>query len=226
MGLKDRRERERTELRAQILDAARQLFLREGYEAVSMRRIADAIEYSPTAIYVYFKDKESLIRELCHEDFGKLAAEAAKMAQIADPIERIRALGEAYIRFGVANPNHYRLMFMSSFSGVGPTAEDLERRGDPDQDSYTFLMHSIKEAMAAGRFRDGLNDPELLAQTFWAAAHGIASLQVAKGGDPWIDWVSLEDRIRVGLDAALCGLVKDYVPCDPIAAMKRKRGAK
>jgi AcrR family transcriptional regulator len=209
MGVKQRRERQRTELRSLIMDAARQLFLREGYDAVSMRRIAEAIEYSPTAIYVYFKDKESLIRELCREDFGRLAEVAAKLAQIPDPIERIRALGVAYIRFGVENPNHYRLMFMTSFSGVGPTAEDMQRKNDPDQDSYAFLLHTVREAQAAGRFREGLNDPELIAQTFWAAAHGIASLQVAKGADPWIEWSPLEERIRVGLDAALRGLVKE-----------------
>ena len=73
MGVKERREREREETRAKITDAARELFAREGYDAVSMRRIAEAIEYSPTAIYVHFKDKEALFQDLCRQDFGKLA---------------------------------------------------------------------------------------------------------------------------------------------------------
>ena len=92
MGTRERRDRQRGELRSLIMDTARTLFASEGYEAVSMRRIADAIEYSPTAIYVYFKDKDALIRELCRADFEKLSAISPKFAAIADPIERIGLL--------------------------------------------------------------------------------------------------------------------------------------
>ena len=73
MGIKERREREKAEIREKILDAARDLFVSEGYEAVSMRKIADRIEYSPTAIYLHFKDKEAVMRELCDLDFLALA---------------------------------------------------------------------------------------------------------------------------------------------------------
>src|SRR5580765_6562626 len=103
MGTKERREREREELRTKILDAARELFAKEGYEAVSMRRIAEAIEYSPTAIYVHFKDKAELMRELCHEDFSKLDAGNPDALETTDPVERIRALGRMYIHFGVTH---------------------------------------------------------------------------------------------------------------------------
>ena len=72
MGITERREREREEVRKKILDAARELFEREGYDNVTMRRIADAIEYSPTTIYLHFEDKDDLVRALCHEDFGRL----------------------------------------------------------------------------------------------------------------------------------------------------------
>jgi AcrR family transcriptional regulator len=65
MRLQERRERQRQSLRKQILDAARELFTELGYEAVSMRRIADKIGYSPTTIYLHFADKEALVRELC-----------------------------------------------------------------------------------------------------------------------------------------------------------------
>ena len=66
MGVRERRDREREEIRTRILDAARELFATEGYEAVTMRRIADRIEYSATAIYFHFRDKEALLQELCH----------------------------------------------------------------------------------------------------------------------------------------------------------------
>src|SRR5688500_5144228 len=113
MGTIERRERERLEMRARIMDAARDLFAREGYEAVSMRRIAEAIEYSPTAIYVHFRDKQDLMFQICQADFVALAQGVAELQQVKDPIERIKRMGHAYIWFGVQHPNHYRLMFMT-----------------------------------------------------------------------------------------------------------------
>src|SRR4028119_1353956 len=101
MGTLERRERERSETRAKILDAARDLFAEHGYDAVSMRKIAEAIEYSPTAIYVHFKDKEALFHELCRGDFGRLAHESQRLGSIADPVERLRLLGHAYMRFAL-----------------------------------------------------------------------------------------------------------------------------
>jgi AcrR family transcriptional regulator len=73
MGVKERREREKSEIRDKILDAARELFITEGYDGVSMRKVAEKIEYSPTAIYLHFADKQELFHELCHEDFARLA---------------------------------------------------------------------------------------------------------------------------------------------------------
>ncbi len=96
MGITERREREKEEIRHKILDAARELFAAEGYEEVTMRRIAEAIEYSPTTIYLHFEDKDDLVRALCHADFGRLL-EAMQLAPAsADPIEAIRQLGRAY----------------------------------------------------------------------------------------------------------------------------------
>src|SRR4051794_32343862 len=113
MGSADRRLRERQALREQILDAARALFATEGYEAVTMRRIAERIEYSPTAIYLHFADKEALVRELCAHDFAVFAAQFAKLARVADPLERLRKSGHAYVDFAVRHPHHYRLLFMT-----------------------------------------------------------------------------------------------------------------
>src|SRR6476661_2576088 len=101
MGTQERRERERQELRTKILDAARELFATEGYEAVTMRKIAERIEYSPTAIYLHFKDKESVLREICEVDFLSLAQDLLKIGKIADPVERLRATGMAYAEFAV-----------------------------------------------------------------------------------------------------------------------------
>jgi len=92
MGVKERREREKSETRDKILDAARELFGLHGYEGVSMRQVAEKIEYSPTAIYVHFADKKDLFHELCNEDFARLAAEFQKVPMPLDPLERIKQI--------------------------------------------------------------------------------------------------------------------------------------
>ena len=121
MGPRDRRDRERAELRERILNAARELFAEFGYEGVSMRKIAERIEYSPTAIYLHFADKETLFRELCTQDFLLLSTEFAALARVADPMQRLFGIGEAYVRFGVTHPFHYRLMFMTPPPAVSYT---------------------------------------------------------------------------------------------------------
>src|SRR5215510_16135582 len=97
MGVRERRAREKSETRDKILDAARELFATEGYEGVSMRRVAEKIEYSPTAIYVHFTDKEELFRELCHQDYARLAEVLQSSVTTADPIERLRKIGGSYV---------------------------------------------------------------------------------------------------------------------------------
>ena len=208
MGIKERREREKAEIREKILEAARELFVSEGYEAVSMRKIAEKIEYSPTAIYLHFKDKEAVMRELCETDFYTLAQEFQEIARIADPVERLTALGMAYARFGLSHPNHYRLMFMTPHPHQHDE-EQLIEKGNPEEDAYAFLKWALGDVLAAGRIRPGLDDIELLAQIFWAGMHGVISLQIAKCNDDWVDWRPDEERIRLMNETLLRGLISD-----------------
>ncbi|HEY6183383.1 MAG TPA: TetR/AcrR family transcriptional regulator [Terriglobales bacterium] len=211
MGIKERREREKTETREIILDAARELFITEGYEGVSMRKVAEKIEYSPTAIYVHFKDKDDLFHELCHEDYARLAAEFQSANLPSDPIERIRAIGQTYINFGLHYPNHFKLMFMTpnpqKFSELDERDKDV--KGNPEKDSYAFLMQTVHEALAMGVFRDELKNADLIAQTLWAAVHGVVALQIAKSHDAWVDWQPIQERVQVMLDSTLRGLLKE-----------------
>jgi AcrR family transcriptional regulator len=209
MGVKERREREKSETRDKILDAARELFVTEGYDGVSMRRVAEKIEYSPTAIYLHFADKDELFRELCHQDFGKLAEVFQEYARIPDPMERIRKTGLAYIEFGLRFPNHYKLMFMTPHASVAPSECDEEIRGNPERDAYAFLKYSVQEAIGRGLLRDGLDDAELISQTLWAAVHGVISLQIAKSQDYWVEWRGLDDRAGVMLDSMLRGILRE-----------------
>jgi AcrR family transcriptional regulator len=205
MGTLERREREKLETREKILDAARELFIAEGYEGVSMRKVAQKIEYSPTAIYMHFPDKEQLFLELCHSDFRRLAAAFIKLGEVKDPVERIRRIGHTYIDFGLKNPNHYRMMFMTAH----PPAEDaMEGKGNPEEDAYAFLRETVRGAIAAKVFRSDLTDPDLLSQTLWAGVHGVISLHIAKAEDPWVPWRSLKKRADLVIEGLLSGLLK------------------
>ncbi len=147
MGTKERREREKRQVREEILAAARALFAEHGYEKVTMREIAKRIEYSPTAIYLHFADKQAVIHALCEADFLKLRKQFGKIAAIADPIERLRETGRAYCTFALKHPNHYRLMFMESLP-VPRLDENHEiEKGNPDQDLHKaqFYMNKLVE---------------------------------------------------------------------------------
>jgi AcrR family transcriptional regulator len=208
MGVKERREREKVETREKILDAARELFVAEGYDGVSMRKIADKIEYSPTAIYVHFADKDQLFREICHEDFRRLAQSLIGLAEVNDPVERLKKIGHVYVEFGHQHPNHYRTMFMTPHPPILEGDIALEGKGNPEEDAYELLRGTVAEAMLRGAFREELNDGDLIAQTLWAGVHGVISLQIAKNEDPWIPWRSLKKRADLMIASQLHGLLK------------------
>jgi AcrR family transcriptional regulator len=204
MGSKERRERERGELRGLIMDAAREMLAREGYEAISMRKLADAIEYSPTAIYAYFTDKEELFRQICMDDFDRFNASQTSAIEEPDPVKRIRLVGEMYVRFAVEHPNHFRRMFLDP-PHVSLSQEQLARRGDPSHDGYAFFRGTVAEAVAAGRFVPKLgNDIDLITQTLWAAVHGIAAILVVHGDDDsWVKLKPPEQLTQTMLDTVL-----------------------
>lgn len=207
MGSVARREREKLATRELILDAARELFARDGYDAVTMRGIAEQIDYSPTAIYFHFADKQALIHELCVADFQALAEAFRPIALIVDPAERIMRIGRAYIEFALAYPDHYRLMFMTP----RPQDEgklDEGRKGDPAQDAYAFLRVAVVEALSQGRFRERITDPDLICQTLWAGVHGVAALDIALRGDTWVDWRPSADRTTAMLETLFSGLLR------------------
>ena len=209
MGVKERREREKSETRDKILDAARELFVTEGYEGVSMRKVADKIEYSPTAIYVHFADKQELFRELCHRDYAQLAQVFQSSVISTDPVERLRQIGAIYIEFGTQYPNHYKFMFMTPHPAHEPDDVDREMMGNPERDAYAFLKWAVQQAIDAGCFREEFDDAELVSQTLWASVHGVISLHIAKGSDPWVEWRPLPMRAQLMLDLPLRAMVRD-----------------
>ncbi len=219
MGVIERREREKAELRQRIVDTARRLFAELGYDAVGMRAIAEAIEYSPTAIYLHFKDKRALFHEICRQDFGRLAEVTREGTSIVDPVERLRRLGEIYVKFAVAHPNHYRLMFMTPIQHDESdlSDEDRKRAGDPTCDGYAALLEAVRYAIAEGAIDRKPAEAQLVAQTLWAGVHGVASLEITMHNDPWIDWSSLSRRRDEMLDVVLLGLGANLEARKPVS---------
>lgn len=206
----DRRAREKAKVQEKILAAARELFLAHGYEAVSLRKIAEAIDYTAPAIYTHFADKREVLMALCRADFGELTAACRKLGAFEDPVERIRQAGRAYVRFAVEHPQQYQMMFMRRHppADIAPGPEDLARMNDPDQDSYAFLRGTVQQAIDQGRLLPELKDAEVVSQVFWSAMHGIASLQITHRDDPWIGWRSLERRTNLMIDSLLGGMLR------------------
>jgi AcrR family transcriptional regulator len=207
MGHKERREREKQAVRTKILDAARELFIDQGYEAVTMRKIAQAIEYSPTAIYLHFRDKKAVMDAICDADFLKLATRFRRIAEIADPIERLRAAGFAYADFAMKHPNHYRLMFMTPHPPHDPQTSAIDV-GNRDEDAYAFVLWTATEAIAQGRIREEISDPQLLAQMVWSSIHGWVSLRMTKCNEKWVDWRPTKRSIEAMVEMTVRGVAR------------------
>jgi AcrR family transcriptional regulator len=207
MGIPERRERERQLLRQRILDAARELFVKRGYEAVTMREIARRIEYSATALYSHFVDKETLVRELCKQDFASFAQSFLAGASSGDPLERFARAGLVYLEFAEHFPEHYRLMFMSELPPANPEAGE---RDDPAQNAYVFVRALVAEAMRGGLLREGIDDVDLVAQTVWAAVHGAAALDlIVPRNEAWLDFRPRRERFAAMLEAVARSVARD-----------------
>jgi AcrR family transcriptional regulator len=226
MGVKERRQRERTQVREKILDAALEVFATEGAEGVTMRALADAIEYSAPVIYAHFRDKDAIIQELCYRQLRSLAQLFANVGAL-DPVERLRHIGYVYADFAIDNPSHFRFLFLMRHSFA--TNDEELAKGDPERNAYAFLKQTVKDGLAAGIFRPEYTDADELAQMCWGSAHGLVALQNIKGTeDGWIDFGDARTRAHRLIDATLIGLVKPEaiersVPARPAATRRRRR---
>jgi AcrR family transcriptional regulator len=183
------------------------MFAEEGYDAVTMRAIAKRIEYTPTAIYHHFENKHSLLTELCQRDFEVLARHFNTQATPTDPVERIQAVGRAYLLFAMEHPSQYRFMFMT----VIPKVEDkANQRRDPEKDAYWFLREACREAIEQGRLRPEIVDPDQLTQILWGAVHGLVALRIVKHEQDWIPWTDLRSTAEASMQALLRGILRDH----------------
>lgn len=204
-----------------ILNAARELFAKRGYEAVTMREIARRIEYSPTALYGHFVDKETLFRELCRQDFSEFAQTLLReVSSVDDPVEQLCHAGIMYLSFAEHYPEHYRLMFLAEHPDIPPTEAE---RNDPTQNAYIFLRALVVVLIDSGALRPELRDVDLVAQTIWAVVHGAAALDVnRKQTDDWLDMKPRPERFRATLELVVRGLMRK--PEEQLVKMARALG--
>jgi AcrR family transcriptional regulator len=196
MNTSDRRAHYKSETRAQILAAAREIFVHEGYESFSIRELAKRVEYSPAAIYKHFKSKREIFDCLAEESFAALMESSSSVKTIAgeDPVDRLKRGMWAYVNFGLQNPDHYRCAFLLQ--------QQETARVPPARAAYDGLLARIQRCIDAERFRKG--DVELMAQALWAAAHGITSLLIQR---PAFPWVSRRKLISHVIESAVASLM-------------------
>ncbi len=187
-------------MRQEILDAARDLFVNEGYENVSMRRIAEKIEYSPTTIYLYFQDKSELLFNICEETFARLSSSLVEITKGDDPIECLKRGLYAYVDFGLQYPNHYRVTFINH-PAHGVDKERYMHEGSMGMNAYNNLRLGVERCVKANLFRE--TDIDLISQSMWAAAHGVTAILITK---PHFPWVAREKMISLVIDNIIEGL--------------------
>lgn len=160
-------------MRRRIVDAAIEMFVAEGYEKVSIRNIADKIEYSPATIYLYYKDKDELLYDVQGEAFQKLANYLRARITAEDPLERVRQLILAYLDFAREYEELYDLMFIIK-APMNSVQKDAE--WDNGQDAFTLLRENVISCVEKGLIR--FDNPMIATLSIWAFAHGFISLNL------------------------------------------------
>ncbi len=192
MSIAVRKLKEKENMRKLILDGARKVFLEKGYELTSMRNIAEAIDYSPSSIYFYFKEKGEIFHELHEEGFRVLLSNMQVLEHVSDPFERLKAMGNVFLDFAIHNKDFYNLMFIVDEPLKKKSEDDPWRMGIRTLD---YLITVVKQCMETGRFK-GL-DPNDLSFTILSSLHGMSALFCKDRTSTFKDKTS-EELIKVG----------------------------
>ena len=195
MSVKNLREQHRDRLGRELMASAGNLFMKEGYENFTMRKLARIMGCSPGLLYTYFKDKDDLIYRLVEESFEGLLVALDKSVQTKNPIQHIKNIFRAYIDFGLANPNQYYFAFMMQ------RTRKLQKNWKSPHRSFDILRQAVKACVENKLFNKV--DVETASQGLWATVHGTTSLIIANPNFPWIERESLINHI---IDRAIQGL--------------------
>ncbi len=200
MGIQQRRQRQKENLRQAILEAAEELYVTEGFDHVSMRRIAEKIEYSPTTIYLYFKDKAELLSAILEGYNARLYEKLLQVMDMDHPVSSLKKGMRVYIDFGLDNPGFYRLAFLHT---QGFRTEDYLAENSYGAKSYMNLRLHVEACIRDGSFR--YMDVDLATQVIWSMNHGMASILITNPNFPWVDKDAL---ISASIEQAVAGFLR------------------
>ena len=210
MGTKERQDRERQAVTASILNAARDLFVAEGYQSVSIRKIAERIEYSPAAIYSYFASKDDIFLALAEEGFHRLDEKVRAAMTTADPLENVRGCWWAFYEFSQEQPAYFQLMFVDrSVPRITQGWEGFEFL----QQMLTNAAGAIQQAIDAGAFPKTLN-PNAAMHMLWAALIGPAVVGIRHRLATGEDYDALaRDVLNATIAGLQAGVATSFVSC-------------
>jgi len=176
MGVKERKERERVDMKQLILNSAHKLFVEKGFDKVSIRNIAEAIEYSPATIYLYFKDKDEVLHALHRDGFKFLVECFAPLAAIEHPFERLKEMGRIYIEFALKNPDTYKLLFVME-EPMRHVQNCRDAEWDEGDRAFEILTSTVAQCQQYNYFKDF--QAESLSFVIWSAMHGLCTLRTS-----------------------------------------------
>jgi AcrR family transcriptional regulator len=188
--------------RAEILDAAQRIFIEYGYQGATIRKIADEVGVSSTALYMHFRDKSEILVEISQSAFAQVIAQNDAIAAAEpDPVVRVRRILEAYVDFGLSQPHTYLLVFNPSEAILSEEKEAaLDALG---LKTYERFRDSVADIAKEGRLR--IDDVDAATQTCWMSAHGLTALLISRPNFPWVEQEKLKDTV---FDTLFTGLLK------------------
>ena len=208
MGIAERKEKQKQDIKKMILDASMKLFIEEGFDNVTMRKIADLIEYSPTTVYLYFKDKNEIFFQLHELGFQKMLEMNQHLPEIKNPLMRLYKMGENYIEFGMQNQEFYDIMFIQN--APMDVLENMEEcdwsLGDTAIGALQALLH---ECMEKGMIQKA--PVEAVAMAIWGMVHGLVSLAIRNRLNKLVPKENLVNTMHASLNWLLGTIDNSFV---------------
>ncbi len=193
MTISERKKREKQILRQKILSTAAQIIAKEGYQNLSMRKLADIIEYSPTTIYHYFKDKADLLLNIREDVFERLIVifEEIRAKHQSKPLQALEGMLRAHITIGLENPYLYKVLFLSELA-MGEETSFCKKTMPKSQQAFTLLYETIGECISTGAIAEA--DNYTTAKSLFASIHGMTDLMLLQI-EPWPNRKEIIDRL-------------------------------
>lgn len=205
MKVSEKKAKRVEDVRGLILNAAKKLFVQEGYHSTSIRKIASAIGYSPTTIYLYYEDKADIVYALHKEGFAMLKMMFTSLLTVESPFERLKALGKTYLHFAIEHPDYYQVMFILKDPMDYLDARYTDECWEEGKQTFGLLVSTVEECQRTGYFIN--EDPELFALQAWALVHGLSSLFLTSR----LQKVCTDDKIGDSGENLLESVFKTYI---------------